>query len=62
MNEGLKRWAKSAALLPPAKRPVGLERQPVTTLITTSTLAVPTSTIRKIERISRPGHFILPEN
>ena len=50
-NEAFKRWVKTATLVPPAMRPVGLERNPVTTSINTSTLAVPTRAIRKISRI-----------
>lgn len=59
MNETLKRWAKTATLIPPANRPVGLEHNPVKTSLTTSTLAVPTKAIRRISRnATRNRHFI----
>jgi len=61
MKETLKRWAKDATLIPPAKRPVGLERNPVTTSITTSTLAVPTKAIRRISRNCCRGRYLSKE-
>ncbi len=56
MNNMLKKWAKSATVIPPANRPVGLERHPVKTSITTSTLAsIPTKAIRRISRTAPPS-------
>lgn len=57
MNETLKKWAKEATLIPPAKRPVGLERNPVKTSLSIYSLAVPTKAIRRISRNATRSHF-----
>lgn len=61
MNEALKRWVKTATLVPPANRPVGLERNPVKTSLTTSTLAVPTTAIRRISRNATRSRYLPPK-
>jgi len=65
MNEAQKRWVKKADLIPPSERPVGLEHHPVTTLLATSTLPIPTRAIRKISRNATPSCYVsrrLPED
>ncbi|SHI93811.1 hypothetical protein SAMN02745165_01185 [Malonomonas rubra DSM 5091] len=58
MNESLKKWAKEATILPPEKRPVRLESNPILTCFTVSSFAVPTKAIRRIERIGDRGRYL----
>lgn len=61
MNETLKRWVNSVNLIPPAKRPVGLNHNPVIASLKTSTLAVPTKAIRRINRHALRSRFCTPQ-
>ena len=58
MNETLKKWAKTAELMPPANRPVRLEHNPVKTSLSTWTLPIPTRAIRRINRNGTRSRYI----
>ena len=61
MNEAIKKWTTATTVIPPANRPVGLERHLVKTSITTSTLPVPAKAVRRISRSASGHHYLLPE-
>jgi hypothetical protein len=44
--------------LPPEKRPVRLESNPILTCFTISSFAVPTKSIRRIEQITGHGRYL----